>query len=35
MTIAIALRDQKGALLELDEIINFLMLKRKTNDLTE
>jgi len=35
MTISIALRDQKGALIEVDDIKNLLVLKRKTNDLTE
>ena len=35
MTISIALRDEKGALIELDDLKNLLVLKRKSNDLTE
>lgn len=35
MTIAIALRDQKGALLEVDELKKILLIKRKSNDLSE
>jgi len=35
MTISIALRDSKGALIELDDLKNLLVLKRKSNDLTE
>ncbi len=35
MTISIALRDQKGALLEVDEIKKILLIKRKSNDLSE
>jgi len=35
MTISIALRDQKGALLELDEVKKMLLIKRKANDLSE
>ena len=35
MTISIALRDQKGALIEVDELKKILLIKRKANDLTE